>query len=348
MKKLIKRVSLLLVIGLLSCISGCGEKPKGKEQAAEKKAEYHMYYLSLSESKLETKDYVPKERTTEAMVREIVKKLEEKPKSEEYSRLLPDKVKILSYFYEGQTVILNFDEEYQKMKNTREILARAGIVKTFTQIPGVTYVEFWQDGEPMRDLEGSVIAPMDKDTFVENKGENINSYVSSNLNLYFANADGDRLVKETVWVHYSSNVPLERKIVERLLKGPSPDNPDLKPTLSPNTKILGVSIVEGICYVNLDKSFLEESMDVQEKLPIYSIVNSLTDACKILGVQISVAGETKVTFRESMKLDKMYQADYSLVAEEGGAKKEESKDNENIETKETDENPGKAADDSGN
>ena len=37
------------------------------------------------------------------------------------------------------------------------------------------------------------------------------------------------------------------------------------------------------------------------------------DACKIHGVQISVEGETKVTFRESMNLDKLYKADYSLV-----------------------------------
>ena len=83
------------------------------------------------------------------------------------------------------------------------------------------------------------------------------------------------------------------------MKGPN--SSELQPTLSPNTKILGVSIAEGICYVNLDKSFLSDTMNVQEKLPIYSIVNSLTDACNLRGVQISVEGETKVTFRESME-----------------------------------------------
>ena len=68
------------------------------------------------------------------------------------------------------------------------------------------------------------------------------------------------------------------------MEGPKSD--DMLPTLSSNTKILGVSIVEGICYVNLDKSFLTETMSVQQELPIYSIVDSLTDACKIHGVQI--------------------------------------------------------------
>ena len=128
--------------------------------------------------------------------------------------------------------------------------------------------------------------------------------------------------KENISVYYSSNVPLEREVVERLLKGPK--SAGLKPTLSPNTKILSVSIVEGICYVNLDKSFLTDSMDVQEELPIFSIVNSLTDACNVRGVQISVDGKTAVNFRESMKLDQIYHADYRLT-EENQEEKEERK-----------------------
>lgn len=314
MKSMRKAAAGILIGCMLLWISGCG-----KEEEQEKSTEYQMYYLALSEASLETADYEPAERKSEAMVYEIADKLEEVPEDEVYLRLLPKGVSIESCSYEGQTVALEFNEEYKKMKNTREILVRAGIVKAFTQIPGVTYVEFYMDGQPMTDSDGVEIGKMDKTTFVENEGENINSYVKSNLNLYFADKDGNHLVKEAVSVYYSSNVPLEREVVERLIKGPQ--SGELQPTLSPNTKILGVSIAEGICYVNLDKSFLGESMNIQEKLPVYSIVNSLTDACNIRGVQISVEGETKVTFRESMKLDEIYQADYSLLESESEEKK---------------------------
>ena len=246
--------------------------------------------------------------------------LSEDPEEEGYVSLLPEQVKIQNITYEGQTVSVNFNSEYKNMKNTRELLARAGIVKAFTQIPGVNYVEFFCEGESMTDAAGVLLGKMDKNTFVENKGENINSYIHTSLNLYFANENGDRLKKENISVYYSSNVPLEREVVERLLKGPKSE--ELKPTLSPNTKILSVSIVEGICYVNLDKSFLTDSMDVQEELPIFYIVNSLTDACNVRGVQISVDGKTAVNFRESMKLDQIYHADYRL-AEENQEEKEE-------------------------
>ena len=304
-----KSVRKLAVLFLAFCIGTAGAGCSREE--TEEKTEYSLYYLSLAESSLETEGYEPTERTTEAMVEEVCRLTQEEEDSEIHLRLLPQGVEILDCTYKGQTVTLNFNEGYKKMNNTREILVRAGLVKSFTQIPGVTYVSFLDQGESMTDSDGNQIGLMDKDTFVENEGKNINSYTSSSINLYFANKKGDHLVKETISKYYSSNVPLERVVLESLIKGP--EDAGLQATISPNTKILGVSIVDGICYVNLDKTFMTEAMSVQEELPVYSIVNSLTDACGVHGVQISVEGETKVTFRESMNLDMMYKADYSLL-----------------------------------
>lgn len=309
MKKIKRILAVFLAICLLAA-GGCRESAEEEEETTE----YSMYYLALSETKLETVPYEPSEENAETMIDEIYQMFSQPSDSEEYLKLLPEDVLMKNYTFEGQTVTLNFDEEYKKMNNAREILVRTGMVLAFTQIPGVTYVEFLENGSPMTDSDGNEIGLMERGDFVENEGKNINSYVFADLNLYFANENGDRLVRENRRIHYSSNVPLERVIVERLLEGPKSD--DMLPTLSSNTKILGVSIVEGICYVNLDKSFLTETMSVQQELPIYSIVNSLTDACNIHGVQISVEGDTKVTFRESMKLDQIYQADYSYLESE--------------------------------
>ena len=306
-----KKIKRILAVFLAICLLAAGWC---RESAAEEEetTEYSMYYLALSETKLETVPYEPSEENAETMIDEIYQMFSQPSDSEEYLKLLPEDVLMKNYTFEGQTVTLNFDEEYKKMNNAREILVRTGMVLAFTQIPGVTYVEFLENGSPMTDSDGNEIGLMERGDFVENEGKNINSF--ADLNLYFANENGDRLVRENRRIHYSSNVPLERVIVERLLEGPKSD--DMLPTLSSNTKILGVSIVEGICYVNLDKSFLTETMSVQQELPIYSIVNSLTDACNIHGVQISVEGDTKVTFRESMKLDQIYQADYSYLESE--------------------------------
>ena len=304
----IKRILAVFLSFCLLTAAGC------RENQEEKTTEYSMYYLALSETKLETVPYEPSEQSAETMVEEIYQLLSQPSDSEEYLKLLPEEVLMKNYTFEGQTVTLNFDEAYKKMNNVREILVRTGMVLAFTQIPGVSYVEFQENGDPMTDSDGKELGTMERSSFVENEGKNINSYMFADLNLYFANENGDHLVKETRRIHYSSNVPLERVIIEKLLEGPKSDG--MLPTLSSNTRILGVSIVEGICYVNLDKSFLTETMSIQQELPIYSIVDSLTDACKIHGVQISVEGDTKVTFRESMELDQVYQADYSYLETE--------------------------------
>lgn len=73
-----------------------------------------MYYLALSETKLETVPYEPSENTTEAMIEEIYQMLSQPSDSEEYLKLLPDNVTMNSYTYEGQTVTLDFNEEYKK------------------------------------------------------------------------------------------------------------------------------------------------------------------------------------------------------------------------------------------
>ena len=304
-----KKMRMAGLFFLIVCmLTACGTKK------TEEKTEYKMYYLSAAETSLEEEIYTPTQTKTKDIVEEICEKLTEMNPDNDHLRLLPKKVEILDCEYKNGTVCIDFNKEYKEMKNTREILVRAGIVKVFTQLQAVSGVTFEVEGEPLLDSNGEEVGTLGKDSFIENEGRNINTYLYTEQTLYFANKDGDKLVKQQVSRHYSSNVPLEKAIVEWLIKGPT--NSDAQATISPSTKILGVSIVEGVCYVNLDKTFLNDPMNIQEKLPIYSIVNSLMDACKIHGVQISVEGETKVTFRESMNLDKLYKADYSLVEDE--------------------------------
>ena len=69
--------------------------------------------------------------------------------------------------------------------------------------------------------------------------------------------------------------------------------------MSPNTKILGVSIAEGICYVNLDSNFLTVINNVSTEVAVYSIVNSLVELDNINKVQILVNGEVPPTFSNS-------------------------------------------------
>ena len=61
---------------------------------------------------------------------------------------------------------------------------------------------------------------MTQETFVENSGKQINDYKYISMDLYFSDETGEKLKSENRALYYSSNVPLERVVVEQLIKGP--------------------------------------------------------------------------------------------------------------------------------
>ena len=98
---------------------------------------------------------------------------------------------------------------------------RAAIVQSLLRLDGVNAVSLSVDGEPLKNADGAVIGLMNEDDFVENTGSSLSSYQSGTLTLYFANKKGDKLVEQKMDVRYSSNVPKEKLIVEKLMQGPT-------------------------------------------------------------------------------------------------------------------------------
>ena len=187
-------------------------------------------------------------------------------------------------------------------------------MRTFVQVPGVRRLKLQVNGSPLLDSSGREVGALTRDSFVENSGKEINTYQSIAMKLYFTDESGSVLLPEERKVYYSSNVPLERAVVEEIVKGPKQDGH--YPTLPAETNILSVTIQEGICYVNFDDSFTNSILSVQEEIPIYSIVNSLASVCHVNKVQFSINGSSSVTFRKNMKLDQLFEQNLKLVETE--------------------------------
>ena len=163
----------------------------------------------------------------------------------------------------------------------------------------------------MVDAKNNVVGLMTAESFVENPKEQINSLQEATITLYFSNKNGDGLVTEKRDVHYSSNISMEKLIVEQLLKGP--EKKDAKSAIPSGTKLVSVSAVDGVCYVNFDEGFTNQDYEIQEPIVIYSIVNSLSELSTVSKVQISVNGSTKGVYRDSYKLDKVYERNLDYV-----------------------------------
>lgn len=271
---------------------------------------YHLYYLNAEQDSLVERTGKAEESDPNALVAELYLLQQMRPegkKNEELQLLLPQGTTLLNFALEEGLLSLNFSSEYSSMEKSREILVRAGMVRLFSQIQGVKKILFYVEDQPLKNADGNEIGALTAGRFVENSGKEINSYLKTTMVLYFTDASGTKLVPEERSVYYNSNVPIEKVVVEQLVKGPK--SVDNRATLPSEMNILSVTIQEGICYVNLDGSFktlLEISSSVLDpELAVYSIVNSLAEVCGVNKVQISVDGKTNITIG-GMELSSLY------------------------------------------
>ena len=296
------------VLAVLILLAGCS-----RSESEEKTADYFMYYLSLDGNQVVEDACEPEASQREELIQEFAEKFNETPEKEDYQRLMAKDVEIEGWTLEDSTLTLKIRGPYESMSRPREVLVRAGLVRGFTQIPEVERVQITTEDGELKDSSGNVIGPMTRESFVENAGKEINNYQYTTLTLYFANETGDKLVSETRSVYYSTSMPLERVVVEQLVKGPSEEGHYA--VLSPDTNILSVTTSDNIAYVNFDETFVNGTISVAQEIPIYALVNSITTNCPVQRVQFSINGESDVTFRESMKLNQFYEKDLSYLEE---------------------------------
>ena len=157
----------------------------------------------------------------------------------------------------------------------------------------------------MADAAGNVVGIMSADMFIDNAESEINSAEKVRVRLYFANEAGDKLIETNRTLVYNSttNVSMERLVVEQLIAGPSDQVRDkVYPTINPETKIISVTVRDGTCYVNLNENFLTQIYSVTSDVTIYSIANSLAELSNINKVQIAINGDSNVMFRENTSL----------------------------------------------
>lgn len=301
---------LLLVLALAGCQREQAEETRQDESG------YLLYYLNKEETAVATVAYEPEAAETEALVDELLAKLSESPEDTNLTAVLTQEIAVSGHELENGQLSLHFELAYQEMGRQREILCRSAVVRTLCQIPGVEYVSFLIGDTPLLDSKQTPIGPMSADSFVENTGDDINTYTETTLKLYFANESGDRLVDELVEIHYSSNMSVEKLVLEQLIRGPITDG--AYPTIPTETKVLSVSTKDGICYVNLDNGFLGQGYNVTEAVPIYSIVNSLTELPGISRVQILINGETNLVYRESIRFDTIFERNLDLIEQDDG------------------------------
>jgi len=305
MSRKYKKIILLLVVFLMLFFTGCQN-----QDGNESKNRYSIYYLNREETKIAEFAYYTSTEEPIKVLGELLAVLGQTPQNVNYNETIRNFL-VTAYSINEDVVQITVDENYRDMSATTEVLTRAAIVRTLTQISGVNYVNMKIGESDLTDSLGGIIGSMTADQFVDNAGNEINTYENVELTLYFASENGKYLIKALRPVEYNSNISLERLVIEKLIGGPSGES--LYPTVNPNTKILSVTVKDNICYLNLSEEFLIQQSGVTPEVAIYSVVNTLIELENVNKVQISVEGNNSVVFRDTFELTTLFERNLDIL-----------------------------------
>lgn len=311
MKKLFSAV-LALVLAC-SLLTGCTVETQ-EEKVDSGSNQYYLYYVNKDETKVVKERYQPEQESAEFMLQDFTGILNAQEGSGDNLALLPSGVQLVTYRLNESLLELEFNSDYSKMSRAREILVRAGVARTFLQIPGVTGIKIFIESEELKDSKGQAVGVIDGNTFVEMWGSDKDAYRYDTFTLYFTDKTGEHLVVEQRNVYYKRILPRERVILEQLAKGPMVKGH--YPTIPQETEILGVEVSDDVCYVDFSSAFSDSGIDIPVNTMIYSVVNSLLDTASADKVQISVEGDTEATLSDGTSLYSLFSKNTDLVLKE--------------------------------
>ena len=311
MKKLFSAV-LALVLAC-SLLTGCTVETQ-EEKVDSGSNQYYLYYVNKDETKVVKERYQLEQESAEFMLQDFTGILNAQEGSGDNLALLPSGVQLVTYRLNESLLELEFNSDYSEMSRAREILVRAGVARTFLQIPGVTGIKIFIESEELKDSKGQAVGVIDGNTFVEMWGSDKDAYRYDTFTLYFTDKTGEHLVAEQRNVYYKRILPRERVILEQLAKGPMVKGH--YPTIPQETEILGVEVSDDVCYVDFSSAFSDSGIDIPVNTMIYSVVNSLLDTTSADKVQISIEGDTEAKLSDGTSLYSLFSKNTDLILKE--------------------------------
>lgn len=266
-----------------------------------KETSVRIYYLNASGTELAAEKQDLPLTTNVEMAMDVLHRMQE-PKTKNLQSAFPLDVTVRDVRILGENLTVNFESSYEKMSPVQEVLLRCAIVRSLTDLPGVSGVIFEINGKNFRNRNGLVQGVMKASDFVDPRSQSINTYRYASLTLYFpvvsSYGTSRKVAKETRVVHYANTTSHEMVVVNQFLQGPK-DRTSFYPAFPENVTVKSVELSENMVTVTFSKEFLKykpaEPVDPQTE--IYAFVNSICDSCGVENVKIAVEGASEEDLR---------------------------------------------------
>lgn len=299
---------LLVFMMALFMLTSCAEEEKRSSEF-----NYNVYYIDKSGNKLIEQTYNIESKDSNVILDKLIGYLQEEDEEGLYINVLNEIIRVNNYSQAENIIYLDLSNGYVNLLEKDELLTRAALVLTLTQVEGVDFVGINVNNQPLM-FKNNTVSLMKASDFADVSGESILENTSTEVTLYFANKTGDKLKNTKVEINYNGSTTLEKYIVQKLIDGPKMSG--YYRTLPANCAVLDAFTRNGICYVYFDSAINDSVLAVKDDIMIYSVVNSLSELTYINKVQIIIDGDPSKKLHETYAINKAFNRNLDIVETE--------------------------------
>lgn len=271
-----KKVMLCFLISLL--LVSCRDTPNNYSNAS------LFYYKDSNKDTIVDVSYTLSEGSLEKKVESALEKLYT-PEDDDYFSVFPSAVRHTSFDISENICTVNLAPRYLSLPATSRVAIDAALTKTLCSINGINSVNVICEDYTKTYTNSDVVLSSPK---IYNSTQAVN--------LYFSNATYTSLKKLSKNIYIQPNNSLEYTVVSSLLMQPA--SKDLKCAIPEGTVLNSVSVLNGVCYIDLSREFVENAVHTKEReaITLYSVVNTVTELPLINSVKFFIDGETGYGF----------------------------------------------------
>ena len=294
-----RRWIVLLAAGLCLVVAACGKGQSVNE--ADMQQPVRFYYCQTGDETTysspsgalgwELRD-LGQDRMT---VGEIVKLYLKGPKAAELRTPFPKGLQVRESVLQNGVLTLVLSEEIDGVTGIERSLAAACLVHTLTQFSDIEAVQLECAAAKSQVLFGQ---PLTQEDFL--LLDDTDTSDATVVKLYFPDSSGRYLVEEVRSEVFESEAEVPEYVLQQLIAGPREE--EHQSTLPAQTHLLYLRLNDGVCTVNLSLEFVRNApqTQLQARLTVLSVVNSLTELPQVESVRFLCAGES---IREYAGLD---------------------------------------------
>ena len=198
-------------------------------------------------------------------------------------------VRSLEFDAKHATIRVDMSEQYGGLAGYDLTVADSCIALTLCQLPGVEHVEVLAAGKPMPYRARQQMGQ--GDFLLSGAAQQPDTFLAT---LYFPGQADTGLLIEYRQVERNDRAAAEI-LMEELLRGPK--DPEQCVPLPAGTQVLGLTIVNGVCTLDLSREFLRDAQEENRgQANLYALVNSLCVLNEIDRVRIQIEGESPESY----------------------------------------------------